>query len=236
MVAEKYSRPQAVYVQELFSQIAWRYDLINNIVSWGQINTWRKKLVDFAYLPSTGLVLDLCAGTGEVTALIARAMEGGQVVALDFSPEMLERARKKLLPYHPRIQFCLGDAMALDFPDNTFDSVLTAFALRNVEDIRQVLEEMRRVTRVGGRVLSLDLGRPRLPVYRQLYALYFNHVLPFIGNTIQGQGTAYTYLRNSLAHFPHPEALKDLFCEVGLRNVAYDDLTGGIVTVHKGEK
>lgn len=232
---KKKTKPQ-VPVQELFNEIAWRYDLINNILSLGCINLWRRRLVDLAHLPPQGQVLDVGAGTGEVTALLLRSMDGGEVVALDFSPQMLNQAREKLRPYHPRIQFCLGDAMKLDFPDNTFDAVLTAFTLRNVEDIQQVLQEMRRVTREGGQVLSLDLGRPRLPIFRQLYALYFHYLLPVVGNTIQGQGRAYSYLRDSLASFPHPDALQELFSQVGFKNVHYDNLSGGIVTVHRGEK
>lgn len=227
---------KAPYVKGVFSKIAWKYDLINTILSFGQINSWRRELVSMAYLPPKGKILDLCAGTGEVTTILLRSMEEGQVVALDFSPEMLDQAKRKLHPYQERVQFCLGDAMNLHFGDNTFDSVLTAFALRNVEDIYQVLQEMRRVTKEGGRVLSLDLGRPKLPIFRQVYFFYFNHLLPCLGNMIQGEGDSYTYLRDSLLEYPDQESLKEIFFQVGLRDVEYNDLMGGIVTVHKGEK
>lgn len=233
---EKTMDSKALYVKDIFSEISWRYDLINNILSFGQINGWRKRMVSLANLPPRAQVLDLCAGTGEVTTHLLSAMEEGEVVALDFSPEMLDRAKKKLLSTSKRVHFCLGDAMALCFGDNTFDCVLTAFSLRNVEDIYKVLLEMKRVTKEGGQVLSLDLGQPQLPVFRQLYFFYFNHLLPFIGNIIQGQGRPYTYLRDSLVDYPNPEALADLFRQVGLKNVDYHNLQGGIVTVHRGEK
>lgn len=233
---EKTIESKAPYVKDIFSEISWRYDLINNVLSFGQINSWRKRLVSLAHLPPKAHVLDLCAGTGEVTFQLLRAMEEGEVVALDFSPEMLDRAKKKLLPFRERVHFCLGDAMDLTFTDNTFDCVLTAFALRNVEDISCVLQEMRRVTKEGGLVLSLDLGRPKLPIFRHLYFFYFNYLLPLIGNKIQGQGKPYTYLRDSLADYPDPEALAALFAQVGLKNVEHYNLQGGIVTVHRGEK
>lgn len=231
-----YRGPKAPYIKSLFRDIANHYDGINTILSWGQMDSWRKKLVALADPPPRGLVLDLGAGTGEVTYHLLQAMEGGEVVALDFSSEMLEKARGKLLSDQERVSFCLGDAMDLHFPDNTFDCTLTAFVLRNVEDIHQVLQEMRRVTKKGGRILSLDLGRPQQFFFRHLYFLYFNHVLPFLGNLIMGQGKPYTYLRDSLQDFPHQEGLAQLFRLVGLREVEYFNLLGGVVMVHRGEK
>ncbi len=184
--------------------------------------------------PAGGVVLDLCAGTGEVSALLAEHMSGGRVVGLDFSPQMLERAREKYSA--PNLDFLLGDAMEIDYPDNSFDSVLIAFALRNVEDIPRVLSEMRRVVKKDGRVLCLDLGRPSGFIFPALYYCYFNYLLPLLGRLLHGEGEPYSYLTSSLKTFPTQEALKESFLQAGFRDVYYRDLSGGIVAIHSGRK
>jgi len=170
--------------------------------------------------------------------LAKAAGTSGRVTGLDFCENMLAQAVRNIekTPYKNNIELIQGNAMALPFADNTFDCATIGFALRNVPDVEGCIAEMRRVVKPGGRVVSLELAKPRAPVFKQLYYLYFEQLVPLLGKLGVGKDGPYQWLPNSLKIFPHQSAIKDIFTKVGLKDAVYHELTGGIVAVHVGIK
>ena len=227
------------YVHNVFAAIAHRYDLLNTLLSFNQDKRWRRIAVARAGLPLGGHALDVCCGTGRMS--IELMQSGGRdamVTGLDFCAEMLAVGQENIAKagLAKSVRFVQGNAVQLPFADNSFDSAVIAFALRNVPDIRQTLAEMRRVVKPGGRVVSLELAKPSAPVFKQLYYLYFEHVLPLLGKIGIGSDGPYRWLPESLRHFPHQSVICRYFEETGLQQVCYEELTGGIVAVHVGVK
>lgn len=227
------------YVHGVFAAIARRYDTMNTLLSFNRDKYWRRFAVARTGLPPGGAALDVCTGTGRLAIELAKAAgPGGRVVGVDFCREMLDVAVANIAktPYRPNIELAHGNAMALPFADDSFDCATIGFALRNVPDIAAVLAEMRRVVRPGGAVVSLELAKPSAPVFKQLYYLYFEQILPLIGKLGAGVDGPYRWLPESLRRFPHQSVVLDLFRAVGLKNAACHELTGGIVAVHVGSK
>jgi len=228
-----------VYVRDLFSRIARRYDLMNTLLSFGLDKYWRQVAVKKAALQPGDAVLDVCCGTGMLSLALARAVfPRGRVVGLDFCPAMLEVAKNHLArsPYGNLVELVEGNAVALPFPDNSFDAATIAFALRNVPHIEKTLREMTRVVRPGGRVVSLELAKPSWPAFKQLYYFYFNRLVPVLGRLGVGLKDPYSYLPRSLKDFPHQREILVLFEAIGLEGAECTELTGGIVAVHVGIK
>jgi demethylmenaquinone methyltransferase/2-methoxy-6-polyprenyl-1,4-benzoquinol methylase len=227
------------FVHELFSKIAPRYDLMNRVLSFNQDGYWRRFAVGKTGLAAGGKVLDVACGSGQLTGELAKQVGlTGQVVGLDFCQNMLTIAKQHLnvVAEGQDVQLLEGDATALPFPDNSFDCVTAGFALRNIPDIQAVIAEMRRVVKPGGRVISLDLAKPGSVGFKQLYYLYFEHILPRVGKLGVGIDGPYHWLPQSLREFPHQDQLKELFSVAGLQEVTYYELTGGIAAVHVGIK
>ncbi|MCG0277840.1 MAG: demethylmenaquinone methyltransferase [Thermanaeromonas sp.] len=228
-----------VYVRRLFGKIAHRYDLMNTLLSFNLDKRWRRATVEEAKLKNGDLALDVCCGTGMLTLGLAEAVyPDGRVVGLDFCQEMLEVAKVNLArsPYGRIIELVQGNAVALPFEDNTFDCATIAFALRNVPDIEKTLWEMQRVVKPGGRVISLELAKPSGFLFKQLYYLYFNYLVPLIGRLAVGDKDPYSYLPRSLKNFPHQKELVKLFTKIGLKEAFFRELSGGIVAIHVGIK
>lgn len=227
------------FVREVFTAIARRYDMLNSLLSFNQDRYWRRFAVARTELPPGGRALDVCCGTGMLTLALAQAAgPGGAVTGLDFCPEMLDQARANIAraACGSAIALVAGNAMDLPFDDDCFDCATIGFALRNVADIHRVLAEMRRVVRPGGRVVSLELAKPGAPVFKQLYYLYFEYLLPWLGSLGVGRAGPYQWLPESLRRYPHQRVIRDIFRQVGLRDAVYYELTGGIVAVHVGTK
>lgn len=159
-------------------------------------------------------------------------------MGLDFCENMLTRARENLARtrYKNIVDFVYGNAIDLPFDDNTFDCATIGFALRNVPDVEKTIQEMKRVVKPGGKVVSLELFKPTAPVFKQIYALYFKHLVPILGKLGIGKSGPYSYLSHSVWVFPHQREIKKLFVEAGLSEAAYFELTGGVATVHVGTK
>lgn len=225
---------KAQFVRRLFSAVAPTYDLLNTVLSLGLHKRWRRIAAQQACLKVGGKALDVAAGTGDFAfALLKHTREPFSVVAVDFCPPMVALGRRK---YGDCIPFVFGDALALPFKDNCFDAVTIGFALRNVADLHVCFQEMVRVLRPGGKVIGLELARPRLPCFRSLYFLYFQRILPWIGRIIHGHKENYAYLPASLSLFPEREELAEIMRKCGLIDVQVKDLTLGIVTIHIGTK
>lgn len=225
------------YVQDLFRRVAPRYDFLNRLLSFRRDVGWRRFTAARAGLAPGGRALDIATGTGDLAFELARYVgQEGQVVGLDFVQEMLVRAeaKAKAAGLDAVCRFVQGSALDLPFPDDSFDAATIAFGLRNVTDRERCLREMHRVVRPGGRVLVLEFSHPVWPVFRQIYFLYFRHILPFIGRLVQGDSDTYRYLPETVLEFPDQEAVAEMMRAVGLRDVHYYNLTGGISCLHVG--
>jgi len=212
-------------VRSMFDRIARVYDPMNRILTAGLDGRWRRRTAE-AVVRAGDRVLDACCGTGDLALADERA--GGAVTGLDFSEPMLERARKK----SDSVEWVQGDALALPFPDASFDVVTVGFGVRNVSDLEGGLAELRRVLRPGGQLGVLDITTPR-GVLRPFYSVWFDRVVPLLGKVLPG-GTAYTYLPASVRRFPSAEELAGLIRAAGFEQVGYRLFAGGIVALHIG--
>ncbi len=214
-------------VRRMFDRIAPVYDAMNRVMTAGLDRRWRRLTVAEAVRPGDR-VLDACCGTGDL-AIAARRAGAREVVGLDFSEAMLDRARRK----EPAIEWVRGDVLALPFPDSSFDAATVGFGVRNVEDLEAGLRELRRVLRPGGRLGVLEITTPRGP-FAPFYRVWFDRVVPLLGRVLPG-GAAYAYLPASVRRFPGPEALRDLLGRTGFGEVRFRLFAGGIVALHVGE-
>jgi len=230
---------KAQAIRRMFAQIAPRYDLLNSVLSANLHQYWRTVAVREARLRPGHWVVDVATGTGDFALALARAVgPTGQVVGVDFCEPMVALGREKTRQRGAAatIVFVLGEAEALPLPDGVFECATIGFALRNVTSVEQTLREMARVVKPGGRVVSLELTRPRWPGLQGLYALYSAHLIPRLGGWLSGQPQAYTYLPASIARFISPTELGGMLVKVGLEPVRERSLAGGIATVHVGLK
>jgi demethylmenaquinone methyltransferase/2-methoxy-6-polyprenyl-1,4-benzoquinol methylase len=220
-------------VRGMFAEIAPRYDLVNRMLSGGIDVWWRHVTVSRAAPPRTGAILDVCTGTGDLAlAYRAKCGPGVRVVASDFCRPMLDRGIEKSAKTGAAIEWVEADAMALPFPDATFDLVTVAFGLRNIAETSRGLAEMARVCKPGGRLAILEFSLPKNVIIRNAYLWYFRRVLPFIGNTVaRNRSDAYTYLNQSVEAFPSGEALASLVRAAGFDRVEMVPLTFGIATL-----
>jgi demethylmenaquinone methyltransferase / 2-methoxy-6-polyprenyl-1,4-benzoquinol methylase len=213
-------------VRRMFDRIAPVYDAMNRVMTAGLDRRWRRITVEQA-VRRGDRVLDACCGTGDL-ALAARG-QGADVVGLDFSERMLERARAKSAD----VEWVHGDVLALPFGDASFDAVTVGFGVRNVDDLEAGLRELRRVLRPGGRIGILEITQPR-GALAPFYRLWFDRVVPLLGKVLPG-GAAYTYLPASVRRFPGPEALAALLESSGFTAVRFRRFAGGIVALHVAE-
>jgi demethylmenaquinone methyltransferase/2-methoxy-6-polyprenyl-1,4-benzoquinol methylase len=213
-------------VRRMFDRIAPVYDAMNRTMTVGLDRRWRR-LTAAAVVRSGDAVLDACCGTGDLAIACARA--GGRVTGLDFSPAMLERARRKA----PELEWIEGDLLSLPFADASFDVATVGFGVRNVEQLDRAISELRRILRPGGRLAILEITRPR-GVLAPFYRVWFDTVVPLVGKLLPG-GSAYTYLPASVRRFPGPEELSELVAGLGFREVHARLFAGGIVALHTAE-
>lgn len=233
------------YVLKQFDRIAKKYDLMNDLISVGMHRGWKNQAIA-ELMHGTNLkgdsnkhFLDVCTGTGDLALLIA-ASSGfeGKVTGLDFSSEMLnvarQRAANKAASLKSTVEFQQGDAQALPFANDTFDGAIISFGLRNLTDLQKGLNEMARVVKPGGKIINLDLGQPTMPVFTPLFFFFFDNVVPMLGEIIQQDRQAYTYLPESRKKYPNPQKLTEMFEAAGLIDVRWKSLACGSVAMHIG--
>lgn len=225
------------YVRRIFSEIAPRYDLLNHLLSFNIDKRWRAKALQalgWSRAPQ-GTYLDLCAGTLDVAAQLARTSGfAGQVLGADFAEPMLRAGQGK--SNADVVRPVVADALALPLPDASVDGAIVAFGIRNVADLDACLREVHRTLRPGGRFVILEFSTPRSAMVRAGYHAYFHHVLPAIGGLISGHRTAYKYLPESVKRFPIEEALAARMTQAGYTHVHWEKLTFGVAAIHVGEK
>jgi len=237
-MAELRGEAKQHYVTDLFARIAPRYDLMNTLITWGMHRRWRQKTVQVTTQGLQGKALDVATGTGDLALALARLPEIDYSVGVDLLPEMLVLAQAKTRSrgLTGRANLIKGDALALPFPDNTFACATAGFSLRNMPDLCQALAEMARVVQPGGRVSTLELTPFNSGIKARLFRLYFHRLVPFMGQVIAGDRSAYAYLPQSVDHFLEADRLAGLFQEVGLTEVGYLKLGFGTVALHRGIK
>lgn len=225
------------YVLRMFAGTAEHYDRMNRILSFGRDMAWRRELVERTGISDESVALDVAVGTGDVALLLHERVRAGRVVGLDLSRVMLARAASKLRRAGAqRVSLIQGDGLRLPFADNAFDAVTSAFALRNVVDVASLFAEMRRVLRPNGKMACLEISRPTLPVFRGLFHLYFNGVVPMLGRILARDGEAYAYLPESLNRFLTSEQVTGLLRDAGFRETGCEKLMLGTVAIYTGLK
>jgi demethylmenaquinone methyltransferase / 2-methoxy-6-polyprenyl-1,4-benzoquinol methylase len=213
-------------VRTMFDRIAPVYDAMNRVMTVGLDIRWRRLAAGAVVRPGDR-VLDAACGTGDLALADARA-GAGAVTGLDFSEQMLSRARRK----GPQLEWVRGDVLAMPFADASFDAATVGFGIRNVADLEAGLRELRRVLRTGGRLAVLEITRPR-GLLRPFYTLWFDRIVPLLGRLLPG-GEAYTYLPASVKRFPPADELADLMRGAGFGDVTFRTLGGSIVALHVG--
>ena len=212
-------------VRTMFDRIAPVYDVMNRVMTMGLDLRWRRITAQAVVRPEDR-VLDACCGTGDLALAAQKA--GGTVTGLDFSPRMLERARRK----GPGVTWVEGDLLELPFEDASFEAATVGFGVRNVVDLPRALAELRRVLVAGGRVGVLEITQPR-GLLAPFYRVWFDRVVPLLGKLLKG-GAAYSYLPASVRRFPGPDELAELMGDAGFDTVSYRTFAGGIVALHTG--
>jgi demethylmenaquinone methyltransferase/2-methoxy-6-polyprenyl-1,4-benzoquinol methylase len=208
----------------MFARIAGRYDLMNRIMTAGQDVTWRKEVLRRASLPHSGRLLDLGAGTGDLSFEAARA-GGRRITAADFTLEMMQIGRKRQ-----------ADALRLPFDNGIFDAVVSGFLMRNVSSIEQALGEQYRVLKPGGRIVILDTTNPRRSLLYPFILIHLRFVIPTLGRIITGQTEAYRYLPQTTEGFLYAEELASRMVDAGFKEVGFQRRMAGAVAVHWGQK
>ena len=217
-------------VRAMFGRIARRYDLANHVLSGGADFLWRRRAAKIIEGWQPRRVLDLATGSGDLALAIQRRLPEATIVAADFSPEMLEVARRKGVR-----ETVLADALQLPFETESFDCVTAAFGLRNMADWSAALREMSRVLRSGGHLLILDFSLPT-GALRPAYRFYLHRCLPILASLVTGQKAAYDYLGGSIEKFPCGGEMVELIEKNGFATASAEPLTGGIATIYTAEK
>ena len=226
-------------VAQVFHSVAAKYDLMNDLMSFGIHRVWKRFTIDCSGVRRGQKVLDLAGGTGDLAAKFSRIVgEQGEVVLADINDSMLKIGREKLrnLGVIGNINYVQANAEALPFPDNHFDCITIAFGLRNVTDKDKALRSMYRVWKPGGRLLVLEFSKPLLEPLNKAYDAYSFHILPKIGELVAHDSESYRYLAESIRMHPDQETLKSMMDDAGFENTTYFNLTGGIVALHRGYK
>jgi demethylmenaquinone methyltransferase / 2-methoxy-6-polyprenyl-1,4-benzoquinol methylase len=222
-------------VREMFDRIAGRYELLNALMSVGLNSIWNKKALQATGLRPGGRGLDLACGTGSLTRDLAKRVGSeGYVLGIDFSKEMIQAATKYPMS---NVEYRIGDATDLQsMEDDSFDAATIAYGARNIPDLDALFGEMARAVRPGGRVVCLEIARPRGRFFATFYGLWFDRLVPWLGAKVSGDAWAYSYLPESVKAFVAPGELAEIMKRSGLQNVTWRRFSGGIVTLHAGTK
>lgn len=230
---------KANLVAGVFHSVAGKYDLMNDVMSFGIHRLWKRYTIDCSGVRPGQKVLDLAGGTGDLAAKFARIVgPTGEVVLADINDSMLQVGRDKLRDKGivGNVSYVQADAEKLPFEDNTFDLITIAFGLRNVTDKDAALRSMLRVLKPGGRLLVLEFSKPNVEMLSKAYDLYSFHIMPKMGEFIAQDKDSYQYLAESIRMHPDQDTLKGMMENAGFEKVDYHNLTGGIVALHRGFK
>jgi demethylmenaquinone methyltransferase/2-methoxy-6-polyprenyl-1,4-benzoquinol methylase len=224
-------RKRAIYVRDLFTRIARRYDLLNRLMTAGQDTHWRNEVVRLAALQPGSRLLDIGTGTGDLTRAAYRQCPEASIVAADFTLEMMRIGQKR-----GNLPFIASDTLKLPFPDATFDSVISGFLMRNVINLQQALQEQYRALKDGGTIVILDTTHPQRNLLSPFIWVHLHVVIPLLGRLLSGTSDAYRYLPNSTEHFLTARQLADEVTAVGFKNVHFKYFMLGTIAIHWASK
>ncbi len=222
---------RSAYVQDMFTRIAHRYDLMNRLMTGGQDLRWRKMVIQKAGLHPGARLLDLGAGTGDLAREALRQQPRAKVVAGDFTLAMMRVGQAQGL-----LDWAATDALRLPFADNTFDAIVSGFLMRNVGDLQQALKEQFRTLKAGGRIVILDTTKPKRSLLSPFIWLHMHIVIPLLGRLISGVSDAYNYLPDSTEGFVTAEEMAARMAAVGFRKIGFQRLMFGTIAIHWGAK
>mgnify|MGYP003292995383 CR=1 FL=1 len=231
--------PKGSMVRGIFSKIADSYGTFNAVSSLGIYRSWLKVLAETAACTADEKVLDVAGGTGDVAFELCRRCPPASIEVSDFTPAMLRVARERSEAGASRgvpMAFTEADAMNLPYGDSSFDVLTMAYGLRNFSDRAKAMDEALRVLRPGGRAAILEFGTPKNALWRSVYNVYRDHVVPFVGGCVAGDREGFKYLARSISEFPVQERIVEELKEAGFAEVGYHDCTGGIAAVYLARK
>jgi demethylmenaquinone methyltransferase / 2-methoxy-6-polyprenyl-1,4-benzoquinol methylase len=229
-------RPEANAVQQMFSEIAFRYDFLNRFLSFGIDRFWRREAVRVVSETNPQRILDVATGTADLAISLKQALPNAEVIGVDFAEPMLEYGRKKVVKLKLTLPLLQGDGLHLNYPDNSFDALTIAYGIRNFSDRQRGLEEFYRVLKPGGRVVILEFPPPPKNLFGRLFRFYFLGVSPYIAGIFSGRRDAYQYLGKSVLNFPSPNTLATMMQQAGFVTIRYKLQTFGVSALHVGEK
>lgn len=225
------SEDKKIQVEQMFDNIAPRYDFLNRLLSMRIDTFWRKRLVDKAIEVSSKTILDVACGTGDLTISLAKRTKAN-VEGVDLSAGMVKVGQEKMQQLGLDVKLVVGDAEKLPYEDASFDVVTCAFGVRNFGNLKGGLYEMKRVLKPGGRLLILEFSQSK----NVLFKFYFKHVLPTVGGWISKDKRAYQYLPTSVGEFPSGEKFVSLLAEIGFHETSFKPLTGSIATIYQAQR
>ncbi len=223
---------RAQYVQSMFTKIARRYDMMNRLMTGYQDVHWRKQVIKLAGLKPGASLLDLGTGTGDLAREALSEFPNAKVTAADFTLEMMRVGARQVGP----LDFSAADALRLPFENESFDAVISGFLMRNVIDLKQAIQEQRRVLKPGGRIVILDTTQPKRNLLSPFIWLHMHVIIPTLGGLLSGVREAYTYLPDTTEGFVTAEQLAERLSEAGFKNVGYQRLMFGTIAIHHAEK
>ena len=222
---------RATYVQDMFTRIARRYDLMNRLMTGGQDMRWRRQVIQLAQLKQSACLLDLGTGTGDLAREALAQFPRAKVIAADFTLEMMRVGQKR-----GPLNFSSADALRLPFADSTFDAVVSGFLMRNVIDLQKALQEQHRVLKKSGRMVILDTTRPKKNLLSPFIWLHMHVAIPLLGRLLTGSSDAYHYLPETTEGFVTAENMASRIAAVGFKRVNYERLMFGTIAIHWAEK
>ena len=224
-------------VQKLFSEVSKKYDLMNDIMSFGTHRLWKKRLIEIMNINSKDKIIDVGSGTGDLTKIILKENKNALIYSVDLNLEMLNEAKKQFNDQQKKnIKFINANAENLPFENNFFDKYIISFCLRNITYIEKALNESFRILKPGGIFYCLEFSTPTSSVINKIYSKYKNKIVPFIGEKVANNKNAYKYLEESISQFPNQNILLDKINNVGFEKTSYINLFDGIVSIHIGFK
>ena len=223
-------------VQSLFTNVAKKYDLMNDVMSFGTHRIWKKILLEIIDIQMHEKIIDVGSGTGDIIKLILEKNKKNQIYCIDLNINMLNESKKKFDNTINNIKFFNSNAEKLPFKDNFFDKYIISFCLRNVTHIDKTLNEAYRILKPGGSFYCLEFSSPKTSLINSLYSKYKSKIIPYMGDKISNNKDAYKYLEESISIFPNQENLLDMINNVGFIESQYTNIFDGIVCIHRGYK
>jgi ubiquinone/menaquinone biosynthesis methyltransferase len=223
-------------VQDVFTEVTEKYDLMNNLMSFGAHRIWKKKLIQLMNIQSNDYIIDVGSGTGDITNLIHKIHSAASIISIDLNFNMLKYGKEKENYISNNIFWINCNAENLPFNNNTFDKYIISFCLRNITLVDNALQEARRVLKPGGSFYCLEFSTPVSPFINGIYNFYKSKIIPLIGEQVANNKEAYKYLEESISEFPNQNILLSKINQIGFENTSVINFFNGIVSIHKGFK